>query len=148
MISMEKRKWLRLWKMRVIVMFQSYCRQRQYIDTAWKIKHWYSIGDVYPGPNSKFIASNDSKIGIFMLPLIKFIVWNRLYLFGHIDRIKGIASQIQPTFTLQNAKPVHTYTCTSIDGKVPRKKSTPFVFIHRVNTKMSCHWMLHKRNIF
>lgn len=110
MISMEKRKWLRLWKMRVIVMFQSYCRQRQYIDTVWKIKHWYSMEDVYPGPNSKFIASNDSKIGIFMLPLIKFIVWNRLYLFGHIDRIKGIASQIQPTFTLQNAKPVHTHT--------------------------------------
>lgn len=110
MISMEKRKWLRLWKMRVIVMFESYCRQRQYIDTAWKIKHWYSMEDVYPGPNSKFIASNDSKIGIFMLPLIKFIVWNRLYLFGHIDRIKGIASQIQPTFTLQNAKPVHTHT--------------------------------------
>lgn len=86
MTSMEKRKWLRLWKMRVIVMFQSYCRQRQYIDTAWKIKHWYNMEDVqYPGPNSKFIASNDSKIGIFMLPLIKFIVCNRLYLFGHIE---------------------------------------------------------------
>lgn len=73
--------------------------------------------DVYFEPNSKFIALNDSKIGIFMLPLIKFIVCNRLYLFGHIDRIKELQANInRPSFYKMQNPYTHTYTCTSIDG--------------------------------
>lgn len=152
MISMEKRKWLRLWKMRVIVMFQSYCRQRQYIDTVWKIKHCYSIGTAWkmytPGPIANLLRR--------MILKLEFLCYrwsNSLFEIGStFSAILIGLKELQAKFnrpSLYKMQNPYTHIHVYIDRwQNSTKKSTPFVFIHRVNTKMSCHWMLHKRNIF
>lgn len=85
----------------------------------------------YPGPNSKFIASNDSKIGIFMLPLIKFIVCNRLYLFGHIDRIKELQAKInRPSFYKMQNPYTHTHIHVYIDRWQNSTKKTHTICFH------------------